>query len=183
VYTSSWFAAPQAASAPVNDLLMLQLIEDFAQFYRKLARVAENKMRLHLWYESEDSAAVSLFSDDVSVDDKEAIVNALQRDPFPGHQRRLASNQIPRFRDLSVAHFVTQHSLNLLQSLELPQEFLAAAIDRLAERADYNATRKTVCAVKVVNNCAERAVKLATDFIEVLTKNTKQRNLLYQVVE
>jgi len=145
---------------------------------RKLAGVAEKKMRLHLWYQSEDLAALSLFSDDVSVDDKKAIVNALQRDQFPEHLRCPASNQIPRFRDLSVAHFVSRRSLNLLESLRLPQDFFAAAIDKWAERADYNATRKTVCAVKVVNNCVERAVKLATDFIEVLSKNATQRDLL-----
>ena len=37
--------------------------------------------------------------------------------------------------------------------------------------------------MKVVNDCAEWAVKLATDFNEVLTKNDNQRQLLYQVVE
>ena len=38
-------------------------------------------------------------------------------------------------------------------------------------------------ALKVVNDCAERAVRLAADFNEVLTKNADQRQLLYQVVE
>jgi len=94
MYESLWFAAPQAASAPVNDLLMLQLIEYFVEVYMKFAGVAEKKM----WYQSEKIAALSLFSDDVSVDDKEAIVNALLRDPFPEHLRRLASNQITRFQ-------------------------------------------------------------------------------------
>ena len=37
--------------------------------------------------------------------------------------------------------------------------------------------------MKVVNDCAEQAVKLATDFNEVLTKNDNQHQLLYQVVE
>ena len=32
-------------------------------------------------------------------------------------------------------------------------------------------------------DCAERAVKLAIDFNEVLTKNDRQHQLLYEVVE
>ena len=51
------------------------------------------------------------------------------------------------------------------------------------ERLDYNDACKTVHALKVVNDCAERAVRLATDFNEVLTKSDQQRQLLYQVVE
>jgi len=78
VYASFWFAAPQAASALVIDLLMLQLIEDFAQVDRKLDGVAEKKIRLHLWYQSENLAILSLFRGDISADNKEAIINALQ---------------------------------------------------------------------------------------------------------
>ena len=130
-------------------------------------------------------AALPLFSDDVSDDDKRAIVHALQKEPLPEDLRQLAPNQIAQFQNLSVARFVTRRSLNLFESLRLPQEFLAAAVNvnTWTERADYNATQKTVRALKVVNDCAERAVRLATDFNEVLTKNDEQRQLLYQVVE
>jgi len=39
-------------------------------------------MRLHLLYLSEDLAALPLFSEDISNDDKRATVSALQREPF-----------------------------------------------------------------------------------------------------
>ena len=51
------------------------------------------------------------------------------------------------------------------------------------ERDDFKASCKTIRALGVVNDAAERAIKLATDFDEVLTKNEEQRQLLYQVVE
>ena len=78
--------------------------------------------------------------------------------------RRLAPNEIVKFSGLSVAQFVTRRSLNLYESLRLPQEFLATAIDTWTERADFNAARKTVRALKMVNDCVEHAVKLASDF-------------------
>ena len=138
---------------------------------------------MHLWYLSEDLAALPLFSDDVSDEDKEAILNSLKRDPNPDDVRRLAPNMIPQFRNLPIAHFVTCRSVNLFESLRLQAEFLTAPVYTWTERVDYIFARKTVHALKVVNDCAERAVKLVTDFNEVLTKNDRQRQLLYQVVE
>ena len=170
-------------SAPANDLLMLQLIEDFMPVDKKIASVAEKKMRNHLWYLSEDLAALPLFSDDTSDEEKRTIVDAFQRDPLSQDLRRLAPNQIPKFKNLTVAQFVTRRSLNLFESLHLNKEFLSVAVETWNQRDDYKDARKIVCALKVINDCAERAVKLATDFNEVLTKDAKQRDLLYQVVE
>ena len=162
---------------------MLQLIESFTSVDKKIAGVAKRKMRLHSWYLSEDLAALPLFYHDVSDDDKGTIVSALQKEPLPQDLHRLTPNQIPQFQNFSVAQFVTRRSLNLFESLRLPQDFLSAAVNTWTERADYNAAQKTVCALKVVNDCAERAVRLATDFNEVFTNSDEQRQLFYQVVD
>jgi len=183
IYASFWLSAPLSTSAPTNDLLMLQLIEAFRQIDKKIGEIAETKMRLHLWYLSEDLAALPLFSGDICEEDKEAIVTALQRTPNQKDLQRLTPKQIPRFQDTSIEQFVTRRSLNLFESLRLPQDFLSAPVNTWTTREDYQAACKTVHALKVVNDCAERSVKLATDFNEVLTKNDEQRQLLYQVVE
>jgi len=150
-YVSFWFAASVSTPAPTNDLLMLQLIERFsASADKKIAGVAEKKIRLHFWYLGEDFVALPLFGDNVSDEDL----------------RCLAPNQVPQFQNFSVAQFVTQHSLNLFESLHLPQEFLTAAGKTWTESADYNAAQKTVRALKVVNDCAERAVRLASSHQE-----------------
>jgi len=183
IYARFWFAAPVGADAPANDLAMLQLLEEYEEVDSKVATAAQRKLRLHLWYLSEDLAALSLFSDNSSDEDKQAIVNALQKDPFPEDRRRVAPQQIAQFCNLSVAHFVTRRSLNLFEALRLSQEFLTTPVDTWSKRDDYIAACKVVHALKVINDCAERAIKLATDFNEVLTKDVQQRQLLYQVVE
>jgi len=183
IYAIFWFEAPMSTSAPTNDLHMLQLIEEFELVDKKIGAVSEKKMRLHLWYLSEDLAALPLFSDDTTNEKKQAIVSALQCDLNADDLRRLPPNIIPHFRSLCVADFVTQRSLNLFTALNLPQAFLSEQVKTWCERADYIAARQIVRALKVVNDCAERAVRLAADFNEVLTKNADQRQLLYQVVE
>jgi hypothetical protein len=140
-------------------------------------------MRLHLWYFNEDLAALPLFANDVSAETKEATVIALQKEPCATDVRRLAPNKIASFKDLSVADFVTCRSLNLFHAFGLSQQFLGEAVTSWSTNEGYLAACKIVHALKVVNDCAERAVKLATDFNEILTKSEEQRQLLCQVVE
>src|ERR1700761_694951 len=97
--------------------------------------------------------------------------------------RCLARNKIHSFRNLSVADFATLRSLYLFEALHLPQEFLTVAIDSWIERIDYKPACKIIYALRVVNDCAESAVKLATDFNKVVTKDDQQCQLLYQIVE
>ena len=79
--------------------------------------------------------------------------------------------------------FITRRLLNLFDALSLSKDFLAVPVGTWSEREDYRAARNIVHALKVVNDCVERAVKLATDFNEVLTTDDCQRQLLYQVAE
>jgi hypothetical protein len=95
----------------------------------------------------------------------------------------LVPNKIPQFKNLSMAHFVTPRSLQLFESLHLPQDFLFKPISTWSECDDYNCSWNDVPVLNVVNDCAECAVRLAADFNEVLTKNDKQRQVFYQVVE
>ena len=149
---------------------------------KKIADITE-KLRPHLWYLSEDLAALPLFSDEVNYQEKTAIVSALQKDTHEKDLRNLAPNQRPKFQNLSISQFITKRSLNLFESLHLPREFLTASAHTWIERADYDAARKMVHALKVVNDCAEHAVRLGTDFNKALTKSDERHQLLYQVIE
>ena len=51
------------------------------------------------------------------------------------------------------------------------------------KRKGFKTSKQTVAAVRVVNDCAERAVKLATDYNMALTHEEEQRQLTFQVVE
>ena len=78
IYADVWFATLLASAAPANDLQMLQLIELYAHVDNKIAKIGENKMRLHQWYLSEDFAALPLFGSDNIIAVKKASIVALQ---------------------------------------------------------------------------------------------------------
>ena len=84
-------------------------------------------MRLHLWYLSEDLTALPLFGNDVSAETKEAIVTALQQEPYTDDVWHLAPDKITYFREVSVADFVTSRSLSLFGALGLSQQFFKEA--------------------------------------------------------
>ena len=177
IYATFWFDAPMAPAAPINDLHMLLLVEQFASVDNKVASIAEKKTRLHLWYLSEDLAGLSLFCNDTSVHDKTTIAKILQQEPhtFDEPVRRLPPNQTESFQDKTISNFVTPRSINLFNALSLPREFLTAEIDTWVERNDFKIASKTVRSLMVINDASERAIKLATDFNEILTKNEEQR--------
>ena len=73
----TWLNSAETTSSPANNLWMLKLVRQFATVDYKVAIVAEKKMRLHLWYLSEDLVCLSLFSDSINANDRSAIVTAL----------------------------------------------------------------------------------------------------------
>jgi hypothetical protein len=73
--------------------------------------------------------------------------------------------------------------MNLFEALKLSRVFLDSDPEQWPGHADFEEARETVQALKVVNDSAERAVKLASDFNEVLTRDEDERQIIYQVVE
>ena len=58
---------------------MMQLPKDYTRTDNKVAGIIDKKMRMHLWYLIEDLAALPLFGDDTPINEKRAIIIALQK--------------------------------------------------------------------------------------------------------
>ena len=183
VYVKAWFTAPVACDAPYNDLCMLQSIEAFHSIDRHVAEVALGKMKGHLWYVSEDLAGLSLFSDKVFAEEKKVMVSALNKPQNKTDLRRVDPKTIKTYQEKTLSDFMTQRSMHLFTSLKLSQDFLSSDPETWNSREDYRHAKDTVAELRVINDCAERAVKLATDFNLALTQDEEQRQLIFQVVE
>lgn len=51
------------------------------------------------------------------------------------------------------------------------------------EREDFQHAKQIVSKLRVINDCAERAIKLATDFNLTLTHDEEQRQAIFQIIE
>ena len=78
LYVKAWLTSPISCDAPLNDLSLLQNMESYCSIDKEVAMVALKKMKGHLWYLSQDLAALSLFSDRVYIPEKMRIVDALK---------------------------------------------------------------------------------------------------------
>jgi hypothetical protein len=74
----AWFSDPSSCDAPYNDLCLLQTLESFDGIDKQVSQVALKNMKGHLWYLSEDSITLALFSDKVFDTKKKAMIDAFK---------------------------------------------------------------------------------------------------------
>jgi len=183
IYVKAWFTAASSCDAPYNDLCMLQSLELYADVDREVANIAVKKMRGHLWYLSEDLIALALFSDNVWDSEKVAIIAALKKPKMQDDLRRVDPKTISTFRTKTLSDFVTERSLNLFTAMRIDPAFLSEDTSTWPDCPDYIIAKQKITSLRVINDCAERAVKLATDFSNILTHDESQRQLVFQIVE
>ena len=135
-----------------------------------LADDALTTLSRHLWFLAPTLTVLfSLVSEKLEDDDKSRIVVRLDCQPFPLSDKT-------ELRDL-----VTSESWELFNILKLSAEWLALPPAQWDTDPDYIEFRKFVRTVKVTNDCAERGVKLATDYSKSLTKDSQQRSEIYSL--
>ena len=68
---------PRTVAMHHTMICLLQTLESFDAVDSQVAQIAINKVRGHLWYLSENLIGLALFSDQVSAEEKAAMVSAL----------------------------------------------------------------------------------------------------------
>ena len=85
--------------------------------------------------------------------------------------------------DSKLWDFVRPHSWDFFTILKVMADWLTCPLDEWEESEDFRKARKFVTTVKVVNDAAERGIKLASDYVQSLTKDSDVRQKLFQTVE
>ena len=67
--------------------------------------------------------------------------------------------------------------------MRIDPTFLTADPSTWLECPDYISVKQKITSLRVINDCAKRAVKLATDFNNILTHDEAQRQLVFQIVK
>lgn len=184
IYVKHWFECPNAADAPMNDLSFIQKLLTYHQTVdNTVADAAIGKLKNHLWYLSEDLVSLGFFSDTVDVSEKLAMVEALNKPAHLKDFRKAECKNISSFQSVRLSDFITMRSLNLFHALSIDQSFLSHHPSTWDQQEAFIHGKNIVCSLSVINDCAERAVKLATDFSTSLTKNEDQRQLAFQVIQ
>ena len=145
-----------------------------------------------MWYFTAELVPLALWSNYVPANKRHAIADCLlavkQAFRLPSPQDRLGLGfGKPKFQeDITLATALADLLVNDLwytfQILQIESQFLTEDVSNWSSRNDYQAAMTNIEALNVINNCAERGVKLSTDFLS--TSKTEERNQnVFQVVE
>lgn len=180
-YLKMWFTAPSPSVSPRNDLELLSRLEDYANINKSVSMAALKSFSGHLWYISETLVGLSFFDPQVPANIKREMVQALERPGNANPVRKLKYCSTISRKKLS--DFVTSNSYILLRILSASLTFLQIDPTLWERNAEYIQAKQKVDAIKVVNDAAERGVKLISDFNEILCNSEEQKQYLLQVVE
>jgi hypothetical protein len=183
LHVKFWLSATSAVDAPVNDLQFWNDLKWFRKVDPVVADAALTALNRHLWYLTEEITPLALFSNLVSDAEKKQIARQLLRmkDDAP------LQLGVPTFPELAsttkLSSLIGKQSWLLFQLLEITPDWLKLSPSQWHSDDMYHKAATVVKHCRVVNDLAERAVKLITDFATTLTKDETQRQYLLQVVE
>ena len=125
----------------------------------------------------------TLFSSRLSDKEKQDIAAKLHATEKPDNFRRGK----PVFPQVTVkttlADLVGPESDLLLDTLGIESDWLLQPVATWPRSDDYSKALEYVSNVKVVNDIAERGVKMMSDFAIIITTDSQQREYLLQTVE
>lgn len=156
--------------------------------------VAKNAFENHLWYLNQHNIGMAFYDKEVSNEEKLAMVIALSKKAIfidlPKSRARkvlktetLSNKAESISRKSSLSSFVTEATMQFFDILNIGSNFLKLHPSEWETDPEYQEGRRRVASLHVTNDVAERAVKLATDFNQNLTKDPVQQEFLLQVVE
>lgn len=184
-YTSNWMKASIGADAPINDLQLVKDMIAYIDIDREVAQAVLQKLENHYWYLTEEIVPFALFSTlpAMTVTLKQDIASKILDSPVPDHLRLGKPLFRKVSRDTTLADLIGPESHTLFQSLNIGTGWLAKPVEDWSSEAEFQTAEKFVRSVKVVNDAAERGVKLISDFSTIITTDPEQRQALLQAVE
>ena len=153
--------------------------------YRKVDAVMADKalavMNRHGWYLVEELVPFSFFSNKVEMDMK-AHMAARMLTFTPPDKFDLGKPEFPEIKPTTkLVDLLGENSFMLFSILKVDCKWLAKNPKEWDDDPDYRKIKEFVRTVKTVNDCAERGVKMITEYAAILTNDEKMRDWLLGV--
>ena len=190
-HSAAFLKSRFSSISPALDLNYLSMMQLYKEENPAAAKVAIESVLKHLWYLTEEVVVLSIFDGQLDPVLRKGIVVKLLSFPRP----KTFSPGKPKFPSLKfdsiitypdqLLNFVGSRSWLLFLSLKLTEEdfdWMHTEVENWEKMSGYKKIEGIVRSFEVVNDCAERAVKLISDFKDVVV-NVKEQEYLFQVIE
>lgn len=175
-------------AAPRIDIEFWKAINDFD--YVDYAKTARKAFEKHLWYMSPRNIAFAFFDDMVTTEEKEAMRKAfLSRiaEKTENGKRKIIQTTPTRATSINssdtLSSFITADTKEFFEIMNISTSFLMNSAKKWSGDKCYLDAKQLVASLVVVNDVAERGVKLITDFNMKSTRDPVQQQYLLQVIE
>lgn len=186
MYVPAWFSCTNSIEAANNDLKFIKQGIDYSKIDQSVSKAIINKMSKHLWYLSEELIGLAFYDPNVSINEKKKMVENL-RCQQSNHMNRIIVHATPadvgKYSNKNLSDFVTTETSRFFDRFCLSTEFMEFDPSSWETREDYLQGRSFCQGLNVVNDSAERGVKLMSDFNQILVKKEEEKQYLLQVVE
>jgi len=183
IYIRAWYSAPDFVASPRHDVELLKKMWAFKSVDKGVSHAAIRAFSRHLWYISEELVGLAFFDEQVTVEEKQLMVNAMEHMPGTLNvPKRLKLEIDDSIKTKSVSDFVTRNTRRFFEILELPQSFLVRHPSTWHDDADFVRGLKVVRSISPVNDFAERGIALLQEFNTALASSEEQKQFLLQVV-
>lgn len=187
-HSQAFLTSRLACSAPRNDIKYLRLMHRFKLVDFEAGNEAVRSCFRHLWYLTEELVIFCLFDEHLSPFWRSAVAKKLLNTPRP--TTFLAGKpSFPKiyFNNSSCAfltEFVGPKSWLLFKlcKMEHEQEWLKLPVEYWHLMNDYIHLKQFISSLEVVNDAAERGIKIISDFKD-MCRDEEQQNYLFQVIE
>ncbi len=191
IYTKWWLTCEKAVDAAWNDLTLYHHLQTYKTVDESIAASVIKTLERHCWYLTGEMLPLALFSSKVPTDDKRALASAiLEHKPadLPMHVPQQCFGTgfgKPKFPTLlpttSLGNLANTDCWFGMHQLHIDPAFLSLDVKEWATNAAFKKSDVNVRAMNVINDCAERGVKLTSDFVAVARKEQHLQNVLQAV--
>ena len=185
-YVPAWLKCNISMDASINDLNFLHDMQMYKNEDPTIADSAFNKLSLHQWYLTQETVVFSFFSQHplLTNEMKEFMAFQLLSISPPDEFRR----GIPVFKRnidkcSKLCNLNGPETWCIFQCLKMDKDWLYNKPEQWTVYESFKKGQNFVANIKVVNDAAERTVKLYSDYAAILTENEEQQAGMLQVLE
>ena len=184
IYVPWWLCASKGIDAPVNDLEFWKLLHHYMKVDKGMAIAALVSLARHLWYLSEELAPLCIFSGKLTAYQKTQIAKRIlkYKDSYDASST-MGQTVMPIITERTKLVDLIGPKSWIMFSKFTETDWLMKPAQSWPAESGYTYMFYQVSHLKVVNDIAERGVKMVTDFSKTLTYDEEQKQCVYQVVE
>lgn len=184
----AWFTSSRAIEAPNHDLDFVKAIYEYRKKDAEISKILISKFSNHLWYLADETIALSFFDSNVNCEEKRLMARVLMNykdadeKPFALKRYPLKPNHIANFCKMNLNELITPNTLQFFERFDISNSFLLEDPSTWDKNENYIYGKNKLSNLQVINDNAERGVKLMEDYNQVLTRNEDDMQYILQVV-